>query len=237
MKAVLNPNAPRHRATAAATAAAGVTPGAMAAPATASARPAPSAQRWPGAGWAVLWALAWLLVLVPGAGWSGLAKAQGVPADSGLSSYTLGAGDVISIRVLGEEEFTKQEIRLTDAGTIFYPAVGEIRINGTTLGELERIITNGLRGRILVNPRVSVEINTYRPFFFTGMVKNPGSFPYQPGLTVRKAASLAGGFEERASLKKIFVIREGDRTQTPQRIELDAPVGPGDLVTVEESFF
>ena len=187
--------------------------------------------------WAVLWLLAWMLILLPGLLLPGLARAQEAPAAGGLSSYTLGAGDVISIRVLGEEEFTKEQIRLTDAGTIFFPAVGEIRINGTTLGELEQIITNGLRGRILVNPRVSVEINTYRPFFFTGMVKNPGSFPYQPGLTVRKAASLAGGFEERASLKKIFVIREGDRTQTPQRVELDAQIGPGDLVTVEESFF
>lgn len=187
--------------------------------------------------WAVLWLLAWMLILLPALALPGLARAQGVPADSGLSSYTLGAGDVISIRVLGEEEFTKEQIRLTDAGTIFYPAVGEIRINGTTLGELEQIITKGLRGRILVNPRVSVEINTYRSFFFTGMVRSPGSFPYQPGLTVRKAASLAGGFEERASLKKIFVIREGDPSQTPQRIELDASVGPGDLLTVEESFF
>jgi polysaccharide export outer membrane protein len=54
---------------------------------------------------------------------------------------------------------------------------------------------------------------------------------------VRKAASLAGGFHERASLKKIFVIREEDKTQKPQRTELDDSIGPGDLVTVEESFF
>ncbi len=165
------------------------------------------------------------------------AWAQGTEPGVGLSAYTLGAGDVISIRVLDELEYTQERIRLTDAGTIFYPAVGEIRINGMTLGELERIITNGLRGRILVNPRVSVEIHTYRSFFITGMVRSPGSFQYQPGMTVRKAASLAGGFHERASLKKIFVIREGDRRQTPQRVDLDDSIGPGDLVTVEESFF
>lgn len=182
---------------------------------------------------ACAWGLCLLWALAQGAP----AWALGVQPGSGLSAYMLGAGDVISIRVLGEEDFTKEKIRLTDAGTIFYPAVGEIRINGTTLGELERIITNGLRGRILVNPRVSVEIEEYRPFFITGMVKNPGSFPYQPGLTVRKAASLAGGFHERASLKKIFVIREDDKTQTPQRAELDDSISPGDLVTVEESFF
>ena len=160
---------------------------------------------------------------------------SGVATD--LSSYTLGAGDVISIRVFGEDDFTREKIRLTDAGTIFYPSVGEIRINGLTLGSLEKLVIDSLKGRILVNPRVSVEINEYRPFFFTGMVKNPGSYPYQPGLTVRKAASLAGGFHERASLRKIYVIREGDKEQKPELVDLDSPVSPGDLVTVEESFF
>jgi polysaccharide export outer membrane protein len=54
---------------------------------------------------------------------------------------------------------------------------------------------------------------------------------------VRKAATLAGGFDERASMRKIFVIREGDTSQKPQPANLDTPLGPGDLVTVEESFF
>jgi polysaccharide biosynthesis/export protein VpsN len=155
----------------------------------------------------------------------------------GLSNYRLGAGDVISIRVFGEDEFTMERIRLTDAGTIFYPSVGEIRLRGMTLGELEQTIDRGLRGRILVNPRVSVEVVEYRPFFFTGMVKNPGSFPYQPGLTVRRAATLAGGFDVRASMRRIFIIREGDPDQKQQPATLDTPVGPGDLVTVGESFF
>lgn len=165
------------------------------------------------------------------------AQSTATLAESGLSTYPLGAGDVISIRVFGEDDFTQEKIRLTDAGTIFFPSVGEIRINGLTLGGLEQRIADGLRGRILVNPRVSVEINEYRPFYINGMVKSPGIYRYQPGLTVRKAATLAGGFQERASMKKIFRILEGDTTQTPQRIDLDTPIGPGDLVTIEESFF
>lgn len=183
-----------------------------------------------------------VLCLVLGLAWlapvsAATQAAPEAPSSNGLSAYALGAGDVISIRVFGEEDFTKEKIRLTDAGTIFYPAVGEINIRGITLGELEQTIINGLRGRILVNPRVSVEINEYRPFFITGMVKSPGSFPFQPGLTVRRAASLAGGFHERASLRKIFLIRERDTSQTPERVELETPIGPGDLITVEESFF
>ncbi len=54
---------------------------------------------------------------------------------------------------------------------------------------------------------------------------------------MRKAVSLAGGFKERASQEKIFVIREDDPSQTPKRVDLNVAVNPGDIITVEESFF
>jgi protein involved in polysaccharide export with SLBB domain len=94
-----------------------------------------------------------------------------------------------------------------------------------------------LRGRYLVNPRVLVTIDEYRPFFINGQVAKEGSYPYVPGLTIRKAATIAGGFKERASLKKIFVVRDGDSTNTAVRVDINAPVYPGDVITVEESFF
>jgi len=156
---------------------------------------------------------------------------------SALSSYKLAAGDVISIRVLGEDDFTREKIRLTDAGTVSFPAIGEIKVLGRTVGDLEAIVVAGLKGRILVNPKVSVQIEEYRPFYVNGMVEKPGGYPFQPGLTVRKAASLAGGFKERASLNKIYVIREDDPSQRAQKVDLNTYIGPGDIVTVEESFF
>lgn len=162
------------------------------------------------------------------------------PADvraSALSVYKLAAGDVISIRVLGEDEFTREKIRLTDAGTISFPAIGEIKVLGRTLGDLEAIVVKGLKGRILVNPKVSVQIDEYRPFYVNGMVEKPGGYPFQPGLTVRKAVSLAGGFKERAAMNKIFVIREDDREQKPHKVDLSTMIGPGDILTIEESFF
>jgi protein involved in polysaccharide export with SLBB domain len=58
-----------------------------------------------------------------------------------LSKYKLGPGDVISIAVLGEEDLTKPRIRLTDAGTISYPVLGEIKIRGMTVGDLDKFIT------------------------------------------------------------------------------------------------
>lgn len=164
-----------------------------------------------------------------------LAAAQG-QSDS-LSRYKLGSGDVITIVVFGEDDLKREKIRLTDAGTISYPVLGELKVLGLTVGELEKIITDGLRGRYLVNPRVAVSVDQYREFFINGQVQRGGGYPYQPGLTVRKAVSIAGGFKERASREKIFVVREGDKTAKSVRVELDAPVQPGDIITVEESFF
>jgi len=167
-----------------------------------------------------------------------------VPADAdpaakteSLSKYRLSTGDVISITVYGEDDLRREKVRLTDAGTVSYPVLGELQVRGKTVGELEKIITDGLRGTYLVNPRVAVTIDEYRPYFISGQVTSNGSFPFQPGLTVRKAVSIAGGFKERASQSKITILRDGDPTNTPVKADLNTPVHPGDTVTVGESFF
>ena len=154
-----------------------------------------------------------------------------------LSLYKLGPGDVLTIRVFGEDDLSREKIKLTDSGTLSLPGVGELVVLGKTLGEVERLAIERLKGRILVNPQVSVFVEEYRPFFINGMIEKPGGYPFQPGLTVRKAAALAGGFKERASLNKIFLIRAGDTSQRPEKVDLNAVVLPGDILTVEESFF
>jgi polysaccharide export outer membrane protein len=168
-------------------------------------------------------------VLFPGAASTGHAQE--------LSSYRLGSGDTISIRVLGEDDLKREKIRLSDAGTISFPVLGEIRVKGLTAGALEDQITRGLKGRYLLNPQVTVSIDEYRNFFVNGLVEKPGGYPFAPGMTVRKAISVAGGFKERASREKINIIRDDDPKQTPRRVDLNAAVQPGDILTIEESFF
>jgi protein involved in polysaccharide export with SLBB domain len=154
-----------------------------------------------------------------------------------LSTYKLAAGDVITIRVFGEEDLSREKIRLSDAGTIPYPVLGEVQAKGRTIGEIQRAITDGLDRRYLINPRVSVTIEEYRPFYINGMVEKPGAYPFQPGLTVLKASSLAGGFKERASFSKIRIIRENNPRAGPQKADINSHVGPGDTIFIEESFF
>ena len=153
-----------------------------------------------------------------------------------LNSYRLGPGDVIDIYVYGEPELTRSKIQLSASGTIAYP-FGNVDAVGLTPGQLETAIENGLKQGYLVNPRVSVIIDQYRPFFIYGEVKKPGGYPFQPGLNVRKAVTLAGGFTERADQDKIYIVRENDPKNAATKIGLGGQVMPGDTLTVEESFF
>jgi protein involved in polysaccharide export with SLBB domain len=151
--------------------------------------------------------------------------------------YRLGTGDVVSVRVYGgDEDMRLERVRLDGTGTLILP-FGDYKAHGRTTRELETTITESIRGRLLRNPRVAVSIDEYRPFFVDGQVGRPGAFPFQPGLTVRKAITIAGGLRERASVKKIFLLRENDPTNTPVNVDLNAPVAPGDTINVEESFF
>jgi len=153
-----------------------------------------------------------------------------------MSNYELGAGDKIMITVFREPDLTL-ETKLTDAGTIIFPFLGEMNVKGLTVGKLKDRIAQGLSGRYLKDPRVSVTVMAYREFFVNGEVKKPGAFPYLPGLTVQKAISIAGGFTERASQSSVQLEREKDPTRKGIDVRLDAPIAPGDVIIVEESFF
>ncbi|MBF0445140.1 MAG: SLBB domain-containing protein, partial [Magnetococcales bacterium] len=71
----------------------------------------------------------------------------------------------------------------------------------------------------------------------TGEVTKPGSYTYIPGLTVRKAISLAGGFTRRASMKRIYRNNDSDHRDRQSKVSLNDLINAGDTITVEESFF
>ena len=157
-------------------------------------------------------------------------------AENQMSEYKLGTGDKITVYVFDEPDLSL-DYTLSDAGTISYPFLGEIRVLGMTVGELENRIASSLAAGYLVDPKVNVTIKEYKQFYIEGEVEKSGGYVYQPGLTLRKAVSLAGGMTERASEKKIFVIRESDPDKQRKSISMNDPVYPGDIVTVEQGFF
>jgi polysaccharide export outer membrane protein len=157
-------------------------------------------------------------------------------AQTGLSSYQLGAGDRVAITVFGEQDLSVETL-LNDAGSFSYPFLGELKVKGLTVGQLEELIISGLKGPYLVDPKVSVSIVGYRRFYVRGEVNKPGGFPYEPGMTVQKAVSLAEGFTDRASRSKFFIVSDSDVDGDPRPAKLNTLISPGDILTIEESFF
>ncbi len=157
-------------------------------------------------------------------------------AESSGFDYRLGAGDKISIRVFGEDDLSTDTL-ISTSGALTYPFLGEIKVEGLTVSELEKNIDGGLRGEYLINPNVSVSILEYRPFFIQGEVEAPGAYAFQPGLNISKAITVASGFTERASRKKLYIIRANDPEQKEREAKMSEQVRPGDMIVVHESFF
>lgn len=158
-------------------------------------------------------------------------------AEDGMSKYRLGAGDTISVIVFDEKELSLEKVKLSDAGTISYPMLGEIKVLGLTVSDLQNKVAEELKGKYLINPKVTVAINQYRDVFVIGQVHKPGNYPYQHGLTMRKAVSIAGGFKDRAYKEAVSIIHENQDKTTPVKSTLNTLVEPGDIIIVDESFF
>jgi len=154
-----------------------------------------------------------------------------------IFDYALAPGDLISVEVFGEPELSK-EYTVGESGKIAFPLIGEVTVLSLKTKQVERLIRLKLKSGFLVNPRVNVTIKTYRSVYINGQVKTPNGYPFVPGMTVRKLISIAGGFTERASKSRIYVISEvAGASSSPRKVKLDAEVRPGDIISVEESFF
>jgi len=156
--------------------------------------------------------------------------------NSDPNAYVLGNGDEISILVFDESDLS-MDAAIGDSGEINYSYLGALTVAGKTPVQLEREITTALRDGYLVNPSVNVTITQYRPFFINGEVRSPGSYSYQPGLTLDKAIALAGGLTDRASSRRMYVVRAKNADQDKKRIRLTSQVGPGDVIEINEGFF
>ena len=152
------------------------------------------------------------------------------------SSYRLGANDVIKVQVYGEDALTT-ETRVGGDGKISVPLLGVLEVKGLTVKETAELITKRLADGFLKNPRVVIYITKYRNFFVSGEVKNPGGYPYEEGLTVLKAVTLAGGFTNRASEGRIKIKRLKGKTEVTISAKLDDLILPDDVIVVPESFF
>ena len=153
-----------------------------------------------------------------------------------LQHYQLGADDVINVTVFDEPDLSLKEARVSSTGTIAMPLIGQVSVKGLSVADAERLIYNAYLGDYLKKPDITITIVEYRQFYVNGEVEKPGGYNFREGMTVQRAITLAGGFTERASRSKIKLVRENG-SGVAIDVALSTTVQPGDVITVEESFF
>ena len=150
-------------------------------------------------------------------------------------TYRLGIGDKLKITVFGEENLSGAT-EVNAMGQVALPLAGEVPAKGLAINQFRDAVVRRLQDGYLKTPKVTVEITNYRSIYVHGEVKTGGEFPFKPGLTLRDAVAVAGGYTYRADQSFVLITREGEKiTRIP--LPSDVPVLPGDNLQVPERFF
>lgn len=156
-----------------------------------------------------------------------------VQDQTAATGYRLGPHDEVQVTVFRQPDLSGR-FALDGEGDLALPLVGVIPAGGLTMRRLEDAIEARLvEENLLVNPQVSVQLLTYRPFYILGEVARPGAYEYRDGMTVINAVALAGGYSYRAKTTAVTIERGNCHMAT----EPDTVVLPGDIITVPERFF
>ena len=149
--------------------------------------------------------------------------------------YRLGSGDKLRVIVFGEDDLSG-EFDVTGAGKVSLPLIGQVQAASMTLDEFEGEVRGKLEQGYLTNPKVSVEVLNYRPFYIIGEVDKPGQYPYTNGMNVINAVAVAGGFTYRAKQDEVYITRDGEKEKA-YVADQAVKVLPGDIVRIPERFF
>jgi polysaccharide export outer membrane protein len=158
-------------------------------------------------------------------------------AATGISAYKLGPGDRLRITVFGEATLTG-EYQVTDDGSVAFPLIGNVPAAQGALVALRDAIQTRLAAGYVKDPRVSVEVLTYRPYYILGEVNRPGQYPFVVGLRMDQAVAAAGGFTYRANMRRVFLRRADDMSE--RTVDLrgqSVTVLPGDTLRIGERYF
>ena len=149
--------------------------------------------------------------------------------------YTLGSGDRLKVTVYGEADLSG-EFQVDGAGGVSFPLIGQVMVKGLSLRQLEQRLVEKLKDGYLVNPRVSLEVLNYRPFYILGEVSKPGQYEYVSGITLYNAVAMAGGYTYRARQNKAQITRGNPETVT-EGSDHATIILPGDIINIQERFF
>jgi polysaccharide export outer membrane protein len=136
--------------------------------------------------------------------WAAAVVAVVFHCQSALAGYRVGPGDALEISVLGVPDLQRR-VPVEPDGTIWFPVIGSLSVQGLTLAELRAHIRAALGGRVVTlqsaNAPMAINIDdvlvtvaTYRPIFVNGDVAKPGEYPYRAPMAIRELVALSGGY-------------------------------------------
>jgi len=152
------------------------------------------------------------------------------------ASPRLQAGEKIRVTVFGEDKLTG-DYDIDPNGLVSLPLAGTVKAAGLTQSQLEAELATRFRSEYLKNPKVTVAIASYRPFYILGEVERPGEYPYKSGLNVLSASAMAGGPTYRASKTTVLIQRAGETSMREYPMATTVPILPGDLIRIPERYF
>ncbi|MDX2045129.1 MAG: polysaccharide biosynthesis/export family protein [Acidobacteriota bacterium] len=124
-------------------------------------------------------------------------------------SYRLGPGDEISIRVLGQPDYSFSKVKVSPVGRVYHPLVGDIEVVGTTVPQLEKKLTSDF-SEYIINPKVSVSLEEAQSakVGVLGEVKAPAVLVMAKPMTLLEAINSTGGFLETANRSDVILLRQ-----------------------------
>ena len=168
-------------------------------------------------------------------GRSGIVTTEGGKIESGIVRSVLSQPEVI----------------VRPDGKISFPLLGDIKTEGLTLTQLNRIITEKLKPYVK-NPQVSIMIRrfgdqTYKVVVL-GEILSPGVYKFGSPPSITELVASAGGYTKYAVLNSILVLR-GDVRTKPEVIRVNVAqilksgkltenimLKPNDIIYVPRSF-
>lgn len=169
-------------------------------------------------------------------------------AASATAEYRLGAGDAVRISVYQSPDLSI-DTRISEAGLVSYPLLGNIKIGGLSAGAAEKLIADALKAKNFVRaPQVSVLVTQVRSnqASVLGQVNRPGRFPIEANdMRLSDLLATAGGISTNGADSVIVVgTRSGQRIRKEIDLadifgvstsENDIFISNGDVVYVERA--
>ncbi len=133
----------------------------------------------------------------------------------GDMDYLVGEGDVLRILVYDNPDL-QTVTRVSGNGTIIFPLVGEIFIDGHTVAQVGDILAQQLAKGYILNPQVSVFVEEFRSqkMVIMGEVKVPGLYELSGPSSLMEVISQAGGLTAEAG--DMVTVKRKDPSQPDQ---------------------